>query len=407
MDHRHVSALGGQGMFVVAVLWTAFFVINFNVAMMIPLLPFIQRDIGLSPAEAGMVLAAFPIVALISNLALGPLIDRYGRKRFIVIGGASCAALLVLTAAGHSAGAIALARAATGIFMPMVGASVFAAIADYIPAKERGRVAGYVTSAAPIAFLLSISLGVLLGGLLTWRLPLLVFAAICLALALSAACLPPTDPKALSSAPISGATYRKRLLSLSLNAGTALLMLSYLGWSAGMYVFLGLYPSWLVQHGLAGQGVGTIGVMLLLGEIGGLLGALLSGWLGERFRHPLILCATASLGIALIVLTVPFGAELPVFQAAAYGLFAFGRDLMLALMLGGAMLLIPASERGSLNALLNAVYQTGATAGGWVSAWLYGLRADFMANAAASSALFLLTALMLRSIGRAKDGPIG
>jgi len=38
-------------MFIIAVLWTAFFVINFNIAMMIPLLPFIQRDIGLSPAE--------------------------------------------------------------------------------------------------------------------------------------------------------------------------------------------------------------------------------------------------------------------------------------------------------------------------------------------------------------------
>ena len=43
-------------MFIIAVLWTAFFVINFNIAMMIPLLPFIQRDIGLSAAEAGMVL---------------------------------------------------------------------------------------------------------------------------------------------------------------------------------------------------------------------------------------------------------------------------------------------------------------------------------------------------------------
>ncbi len=39
-------------MFIIAVLWTAFFVINFNIAMMIPLLPFIQRDIGLSPSEA-------------------------------------------------------------------------------------------------------------------------------------------------------------------------------------------------------------------------------------------------------------------------------------------------------------------------------------------------------------------
>ena len=146
-------------MFVIVVLWTGFFVINFNVAMMIPLLPFIQRDIGLSPSEAGMVLAAFPVVALIGNLALGPLIDRYGRKRFIVTGAAASAAILLLTAAAHSAIPIALGRAATGLFMPMIGASVFAAVADYIPSPDRSRVAGYVTSAAPIAFLFSISMG--------------------------------------------------------------------------------------------------------------------------------------------------------------------------------------------------------------------------------------------------------
>jgi len=79
----------------------------------------------------------------------------------------------------------------------------------------------------------------------------------------------------------------------------------------------------------------------------------------------------------------------------AYGIFAFGRDLMLALILGGAMLLVSASQRGSLNATLNAIYQTGATSGGWVSAWLYGLRADFTANAAATAALFLASAVML------------
>lgn len=39
---------------------------------------------------------------------------------------------------------------------------------------------------------------------------------------------------------------------------------------------------------------------------------------------------------------------------------------MLALMLGDAMALVPASQRGSLNATLNAVYQTGATVGGLV-----------------------------------------
>jgi len=81
-----------------------------------------------------------------------------------------------------------------------------------------------------------------------------------------------------------------------------------------MYVFLGLYPSWLVQHGLASHGAGAIGLMLFLGEIGGLFGALLSGRLSQLFRHPLALCAAASLGIATIALAVPFGSELPVFR---------------------------------------------------------------------------------------------
>jgi predicted MFS family arabinose efflux permease len=305
-----------------------------------------------------------------------------------------------VTAASRGAVPIALGRAATGLFMPMIGASVFAAIADYIPSADRSRVAGYVTSAAPIAFLCSISLGVLLGGLVSWQLPLIIFAAICLALAVSASALPPTSPQALSSAPISGRTYRERLLSLSLDAGTRLLLLAYVCWSAGMYVFLGLYPSWLVQHGLAEHGAGAIGLMLFLGEIGGLFGALLSGRLAELFRHPLTLCAAASLGIAMIVLVVPFGAANPVFQALAYGAFAFGRDLMLALMLGGAMLLVSASQRGSLNAMLNALYQTGATVGGLASAWLYGLRADFTANALVSSIVFAASALMLWSITR-------
>ncbi|QKD17226.1 MFS transporter [Mesorhizobium sp. NZP2077] len=390
-------------MFVIVVLWVAFFIINFNIAMMIPLLPFIARDVGLSSSEAGRVLIAFPIVALISNLVLGPLIDRYGRKRFIVMGAVGCGAILLLTATVHGATSIALGRAATGLFMPMIGASIFAAIADYIPTQDRSRITGYVTTAAPVAFLFSISMGVVLGGLLTWRLPLLLLAVICLALAAMTSTLPPTRPEALSSDPISVRTYRERLWSLSLDAGTRLLLLSYFCWSAGMYVFLGLYPSWLVQHGLVGEGAGTIGTMLFLGETGGLLGAFLSGWLTGFVRHPLALCAAASLGIAIVVLAIPFGTGHPVIQALAYGIFAFGRDLMLALILGGAMLLIPASQRGSLNAMLNAVYQTGASIGGLASAWLYGFRTDFTANAFVSSAVFVASALMLWSITKINE----
>lgn len=387
-------------MLIIIVLWTAFFVINFNIVMMVPLLPFMARDIGLTPGETGLVLSAFPLVALISNLALGPLIDRYGRKRFIILGALGSGGLLLATALAQSATIIIVSRAATGVFMPMIGASVFAAVADYVPLPERSRFSGYVTSAAPIAFLCAISLGVLFGGLVSWRLPIIALAALSLVLAMFAARLPKTNPALLSRDPIARATYRKRLATLSLDAGSRLLILSYFGWSFGMYVFLGLYPSWLVEHGLASAGAGTISLMLFIGEIGGLFGALLSGALATRARHPLATCAWAALGMTFLIIAIPFGAGAPLFQALAYGGFAFGRDLMLALILGGAMLLVSPDERGSLNAMLNAVYQTGASLGGVAGAWLYGLRADFTANSAVSALTFAAAAIMLWGITR-------
>ena len=389
-------------MLVVAILWTAFFAINFNVAMMLPLLPFIQRDIGLSASEAAMVLAAFPVVALVSNLALGPFIDRLGRKTFIMTGGAGCAVVLTATALSGSAFPIILGRAVTGLFMPMIGASVFAAIADYIPAQNRIRVTAYVTTAAPVAFLMAMSIGVFLGGLVAWQLPLILLACICLLLALAASTLPATDPDALAKGPVTRRTYKDRLLSLSLDASTRLLLPAYFCWAAAVVTFMGLYPSWMIQHGLAKHSVGTIGTMLLLGEIGGLFGAFLSSRLGQLFRNPLGLCATAAITLAVVVLIVPFGTGLPFFQAGAYAAFAFGRDLMMALMLGGAMLLVGAAQRGSLNAILNALYQTGAAVGGMVSAWLYAFRADFIANSAVAAVLFVLSGLMLWNITRIK-----
>ncbi len=388
-------------------LWLAFFVVNFNIAMMIPLLPFIQRDIGLSPSQAGMVLAAFPITALIGNLALGPLIDRFGRKRFIIAGALTCSTIFLSTAMARSVIPIAVGRAMTGLFMPMVGASVFAAVADYFPAGSRARVAGYVTSAAPIAFLFSMSLGVLLGGLFAWQVPLVLLAMTTLTLAGCAAALPPTRADALSRAPISARSYRDRLLSFSLDHPTRLLLLAYFFWAAAVFVFLGLYPTWIVQRGLSAHGVGAIGMMLFIGEIGGLFGALLSGTIAESFRHPLGLCAMAALGTAAMVLAMPFGGGSLPFQAVTYSIFAFGRDLMLALMLGGAMLLVPAAQRGSLNGMLNAVYQTGSTLGGMASAWLYAARSDFVANTVVAGGLFAGSAFLLWSITRLRGSVAG
>lgn len=389
--------------FVTPVLWIAFFLVNFNIAMMIPLLPFLQRDIGLTPAQTGLVLAAFPVTALLGNLAIGPWVDRYGRKRMLTLGAAASALVFLATAACTDVTTLALCRAAIGLTMPLLGASVFAAVADYVRVEDRARVAGTVATAAPVAFLLSMSLGVLLAGYIAWQAAFLAIAAVAAAMAACASRLPPAPASALAGEPVTGATYKKRLLSLSLGRDTRLLLLAHFCWAGAMFLFLGLYPTWIVQHGLAGRSPGTISLMLFVGEIGGLLGALYSSRLPKLAGRPLGVPALFGFATAAIVLGVPFGRDSVVFQAIAYAGYAFGRDLMLALILGGAQSLVPAGQRGSLNAVLNAVYQTGATAGVAASALLYSLRPDFIANAAVSAVIFGVCATSLWRI-RASQG---
>ena len=76
------------------------------------------------------------------------------------------------------------------------------------------------------------------------------------------------------------------------------------------------------------------------------------------------------------------------------------RSEMLALILGGAMMLVAAAQRGSLNSILNAIYQTGATAGGAASAWLYGVSDNFVANAVISCLLFAAFGALLWTVSR-------
>jgi hypothetical protein len=194
--------------------------------------------------------------------------------------------------------------------------------------------------------------------------------------------------------------YRQRLLSLSLNAVTRWLFFAYFCWSTAIYTFLGLYPTWIMRQGLAGYSVAAIGSILFLGEVGGLFGAALSGPLSRLHPRPLGACSLAAFATLALILVTPLGIDMPLFQAMVYGGFAFGRDMMLALTLGGAMLLVPAARRGSLNALMNAIYQMGATVGGICGAWLYGLVPSFTANATIASLLLLISGLSLWSVGR-------
>ena len=102
-------------------------------------LPFLQRDFGLSSVEVGAVAVAAIVGSLLGSLSLGPLTDRVGRQRMLVVD----IALFVIATAGTAFAWNALSLVA---FRFLVGVAIgadypisVAYITENVPARARGR----------------------------------------------------------------------------------------------------------------------------------------------------------------------------------------------------------------------------------------------------------------------------
>ncbi|WP_088893433.1 MFS transporter [Leptolyngbya ohadii] len=102
-------------------------------------LPFLQRDFSLSPTEIGAVAVAAIVGSLVGSLTLGPLTDRIGRQRMLLID----VALFVIASAGTALAWDALSLIG---FRFLVGVAIGADypisvsyITENVPARLRGR----------------------------------------------------------------------------------------------------------------------------------------------------------------------------------------------------------------------------------------------------------------------------
>jgi DHA1 family bicyclomycin/chloramphenicol resistance-like MFS transporter len=153
----------------ILVLAAAIAVGQFTNSMVLPVLPLLAQDLGVSAGEAGMVVTVYFAGFAVVGLLVGPLSDRLGRRRLLVGG------ILLLTC-GSLAGALATSFVALLMFR-LVEAAGAAGTPVLARAIVRDKCDGDALAAALglLATIMSISpvVGPLLGGLLAeimgWR----------------------------------------------------------------------------------------------------------------------------------------------------------------------------------------------------------------------------------------------
>lgn len=242
----------------------------FSIDMYLPGFPAIARDLQADIAEVALSLTSYFIGISIGQLAYGPLLDRYGRKRPLLAG------LLIYIAAAIGCGlSPAIPWLVAQRFLLALGGSVGivaarAIVRDLFPVREVAKIFSTLMLVMSVSPLIAPSLGAFVADSFSWRYIFAILAAIA-ALVLIAVVrfLPESRPadRSISLRPLSMA---RRYLDVFKEPAFVVYGIASAAASAGLFAYISDSPFVFMNlFGLSEQGYGLVFSMSACGVIGG------------------------------------------------------------------------------------------------------------------------------------------
>jgi MFS family permease len=255
-----------------------------------PLVPELERAMGLSHEQAGWLWPAFMAVYMIAAPVFGAWGDRGSRTRPIAVGVFIWSLATVLSGLARSYPQLFGARALVGIGEAAYAPIAPALLADCFPLNARGRVFAVINTAIPVGAALGYILGGAIGHHFGWRAAFLICGVP--GVLLAAAALRLRDPprgaqegvagNAPQARPDGGGLYASlaAYLSLMRRGPYMLMVLGYAAYTFGLGGLSFWMPTFLQQvRGMpADQATTGFGGIVV---VTGLLGTLAGGWLGD------------------------------------------------------------------------------------------------------------------------------
>lgn len=335
--------------------------------IMMPLGPQLMRELDLTPRAFSALVAAYTIAAGVVGFASAPFLDRFDRRKALLVTFAGFASATLLCGLVHSGGALFVARAICGAFGGVSGALVMTIVGDVVPPERRAAGMGIIMTAFSAAAALGVPFGLVLAHRFRWEAPFLFLAGLSaltwIALALW---LPPARSHLEQAHSLGGGFVAFRKLLKNANAGRGLLFLSALVF--GHFLIIPLMPEHLVRN------VGVPESQLWMFYLtGGVLSAITGPWIGrfaDRYGRVRVLTILVCVA-AVVTLAMTFSGPRPLWVVLAVGgaffVFASGRFVPGSAIMS---LAVPPGQRGaymSLNACVRDL-TSGVTSslGGWL-----------------------------------------
>ncbi|MCO4346112.1 multidrug efflux MFS transporter NorA [Staphylococcus agnetis] len=158
------------------ILYMNIFLIFLGIGLVIPVLPIYLKDLGLTGADLGVLVAVFALAQMVISPFGGTLADKLGKKLIICIGLILFSLSEFLFAIGHTFPILMISRVLGGFSAGMIMPGVTGLIADISPAQDKARNFGYMSAIISAGFILGPGIGGFLAEI-SHRVPF-VFAGI-------------------------------------------------------------------------------------------------------------------------------------------------------------------------------------------------------------------------------------
>lgn len=146
--------------------------------IMMPLGPQLMRQLHISPQQFSGLISSFAITAGLVGLAAAPFMDRFDRRKTLLLCYAGFTLGTLACGLADSAGTLLWARGICGAFGGVSGATIMAIVADVVPSERRARGMGIIMTAFSAAAALGVPFGLKIAQAWRWEGPFLVVAAI-------------------------------------------------------------------------------------------------------------------------------------------------------------------------------------------------------------------------------------
>ena len=143
-------------------IWFIVFIDLLGFGLILPLLPFLANDLGISEGTIGLIVASYPAAQMIGAPILGRLSDKYGRRPILLISIFGTAIGYLVLGIADTVALLFLSRIIDGL----TGGNISVAqayITDITDAKNRAKGMGMIGAAFGLGFII----GPALGGLLS------------------------------------------------------------------------------------------------------------------------------------------------------------------------------------------------------------------------------------------------